>query len=98
MATSSQVSEESKKCSVCGEENPGDAIYCKNCGTRLDQKTVCHDEENMAPANGNSVIVGGSKDTSNVAMTTSESPQKETGEATRPTPTLRISGNRKYRT
>ena len=93
MATSSQVSEESKKCSVCGEENPGDAIYCKNCGTRLD-----HDVENLTPANGNPGIVCGSKNTSNVAMATSESPQKETGEATRPTPTVRISGNRKYRT
>lgn len=93
MATSSQVSEESKKCSVCGEENPGDAIYCKNCGTRLD-----HDVENLTPANGNSGIVCGSKNTSNVAMATSESPQKETGEATRPTPMVRISGNRKYRT
>ena len=93
MATSSQVSEESKKCSVCGEENPGDAIYCKNCGTRLDR-----DGENLAPANGDSGIVGGSKDTSNVTMATSESPQKETGETTRPTPSVRISGNRKYRT
>lgn len=39
-------------CQFCGTENPENAVYCKNCGKRIDGLTVCPVCNNLVPADG----------------------------------------------
>lgn len=38
------------KCNNCGTENPDEALFCKNCGARLDGNATCPHCGKLLPA------------------------------------------------
>ena len=40
------------KCDLCGTENPSNAVFCKHCGHRLDNMSVCQHCGKLTPVDG----------------------------------------------
>lgn len=40
------------KCDLCGTENPSNAVFCKHCGHRLDNMSVCQHCGKLTPIDG----------------------------------------------
>lgn len=48
------------QCNYCGAENPGNAVFCKKCGRRLDGMSLCSACGKLTPADGEFCINCGS--------------------------------------
>ncbi|MDE5721454.1 MAG: zinc ribbon domain-containing protein [Clostridia bacterium] len=63
-------------CNNCETDNPEGAVYCKNCGSRLDGKTICPSCGNKTPADGKFCIFCGSDTSAKQKAAKSAAPAK----------------------
>ena len=79
------------KCDLCGTENPSNAVFCKHCGHRLDNMSVCQHCGKLTPVDGQFCINCGANRDSRVV----DLPAKSVEETSKETKKTRFFASKK---